>query len=86
MRTEPSFAASQPDPLRLRREELRQQQSTWFAWVCRLHEAHSRLQTPESAAVLAIARRRWEQARDAVRRVDAAGYDPQVQPGQFWPG
>jgi hypothetical protein len=70
MRTEHSFTAPGADPIRLRRELLRQQRTTWFAWVCRLHELNSRMPTPESAAVLAIAQRRWNQARQALQRAD----------------
>jgi len=47
-------------------EQLHQQEQLWFGWVCRLHELHSRLQTPHSAAVLGIARRRWTEARRAL--------------------
>ena len=31
---------------------------------------YERMQTPESAAVLAIAKRRWDQAREALQRAD----------------
>ena len=44
-------------------EELEQQERIWFAWVCRLHDVHAGTQTAHSAAVLAIARRRWAEAR-----------------------
>ncbi len=49
-------------------EELEQQERVWFAWVCRLHDVHSGDQSPHSAAVLAIAQRRWTQARLALQR------------------
>jgi len=68
MRTEQTDRSR--DLQRLRLDQLRRHQNTWFAWVCRLHEVQSRLQTPESAAVLAIARRRWAEARLALQRVD----------------
>jgi hypothetical protein len=74
MRTEQTYRSA--DLQRLHRDQLHHQQSTWFAWVCRLHEMHSRLQTPESAAVLAIARRRWADARRALERVDEPTESP----------
>jgi hypothetical protein len=55
-----------------RREQLQQQEQVWFAWVCRLHELHSRAQTPHSAAVLAVARRRWTDSRKALEHATAA--------------
>jgi len=61
---------SEIEPAFRRTEHLQQQEQVWFAWVCRLHELHSRLQTPHSAAVLGIARRRWTEAR---RALEAAG-------------
>jgi hypothetical protein len=51
-----------------RLEQLRQQERIWFAWVCRLHDVHSGVQTGHSAAVLAIAQRRWAEARRALER------------------
>ncbi|MBN9088063.1 MAG: hypothetical protein J0J01_14230 [Reyranella sp.] len=53
-------------PARL--EHLQQQERVWFAWVCRLHDVHSGSDSPHSAAVLAIARRRWAEARRALQR------------------
>jgi hypothetical protein len=47
---------------------LQQQERVWFAWLCRLHDMHSGAQTPHSAAVLAIAQRRWMEARRALQR------------------
>ena len=55
-----------PDPERL--EWLHQQERVWFAWVCRLHDMQSGTQAPNSATVLAIAQRRWTEARRALQR------------------
>jgi hypothetical protein len=52
-------------------DRLQQQERIWFGWVCRLHDAHSGVQTAQSAAVLRIARRRWAEARRALRRQTA---------------
>ena len=49
-------------------EELQQQERIWFSWVCRLHDVHSNAQSTHSAAVLAIAKRRWAEARHALQR------------------
>lgn len=49
-------------------EELQQQERIWFAWVCRLHDVHAGSQSAHSAAVLAIAQRRWAEARGALHR------------------
>ena len=49
-----------------RLEHLQQQERVWFAWVCRLHDVHSGSQSAHSAAVLAVARRRWAEARGAL--------------------
>jgi len=51
-----------------RLERLHQQERVWFAWVCRLHDVHSGSDSPHSAAVLAIAQRRWAEARQALQR------------------
>jgi hypothetical protein len=53
-------------------EHLRKQERVWFNWVCRLHDVHAGTQTPQSAAILAIARRRWAEARRAVERAGEA--------------
>jgi hypothetical protein len=50
-----------------RLEQLQQQERVWFAWVCRLHDVHAGAQSAHSAAVLAIARRRWAEARQALQ-------------------
>jgi hypothetical protein len=55
-------------PAWARLEQLQQQERIWFAWLCRLHDVHSGTQTAHSAAVLAVARRRWTEARRAVDR------------------
>jgi len=57
-----------------RREQLEQQERVWFAWVCRLHDVHSGTQTPHSAAVLEVARRRWSEARRALERESQHGF------------
>jgi hypothetical protein len=49
-----------------RLERLQQQERVWFGWVCRLHDVHAGGQTPQSAAVLSVARRRWGEARRAL--------------------
>ena len=49
-------------------EHLRKQERVWFNWVCRLHDVHAGAQTPQSAAILSIARRRWADARRALER------------------
>jgi hypothetical protein len=55
-----------PPPASTRLEHLQQQERVWFAWVCRLHDVHSGSQSAHSAAVLAVARRRWAEARGAL--------------------
>ncbi len=52
-------------------EHLRKQERIWFSWVCRLHDVHAGAQTPQSAATLSIARRRWADARRALERAEA---------------
>ncbi len=52
-------------------EHLRKQERVWFNWVCRLHDVHAGTQTPQSAAILSIARRRWADARRALERSEA---------------
>jgi len=49
-----------------RLDDLREQERVWFNWICRLHDLHAGTQTPQSAAILSIARRRWADARRAV--------------------
>ena len=51
-----------------RLEWLQQQERVWFGWVCRLHDVHSGSETPNSGTVLAIAQRRWADARQALER------------------
>ncbi|MBS0524085.1 MAG: hypothetical protein JSS04_10660 [Proteobacteria bacterium] len=57
-------------------EYLRKQERVWFSWVCRLHDAHAGTQTPQSAAILSIARRRWAEARRTIERAEAAASHP----------
>ena len=59
-----------------RLDHLRKQERIWFSWVCRLHDLHDGAQTPQSAAVLAIARRRWAEARHALERAEAQAAMP----------
>ena len=54
-------------------EYLRKQERIWFNWVCRLHDVHAGTQSPQSAATLSIARRRWADARRALERAEARG-------------
>ena len=49
-------------------EHLRKQERVWFNWVCRLHDVHAGTPTPQSAAILSVARRRWADARRALER------------------
>jgi hypothetical protein len=68
----------------VRLDHLQQQERIWFAWVCRLHDAHVGSQTPQSAAVLAIAQRRWAEARRALERIKErrpGGGRPAAKPG-----
>jgi hypothetical protein len=55
-------------------EHLRKQERVWFNWVCRLHDVHTGTPTPQSAAILSIARRRWADARRALERGEAQGH------------
>jgi len=64
MWNEQRFLTLDPEQL----EWLHQQERVWFAWVCRLHDMHSSTQAPHSATVLAIAQRRWTEARRALER------------------
>jgi len=52
-------------------DHLRKQERIWFNWVCRLHDVHADTRTPQSAATLSIARRRWADARRALERAEA---------------
>jgi hypothetical protein len=54
-------------------EHLRKQERVWFNWVCRLHDLQAGTPTPQSAAILSIARRRWADARRALERSEAQG-------------
>lgn len=51
-------------------EHLRKRERVWFSWVCRLHDVHAGIQTPQSAAILAVARRRWAEARRTLERAE----------------
>ena len=51
-----------------RLEWLERQERVWFAWVCRLHDMHSGTPAPHAAPILAIAQRRWTEARRALQR------------------
>jgi hypothetical protein len=64
------------DEVSSRREHLRKQERVWFNWVCRLHDVHAGTQTPQSAAILAIAHRRWADARRALERAETQASGP----------
>lgn len=68
MLDDPQFLEIQPTAFALPLEQLQRRERVWFAWVCRLHDVHSGMQTAHSAAVLAVARRRWAEARRALQR------------------
>lgn len=55
---------------------LHKQERVWFNWICRLHDLHAGTQTPQSAAILSIARRRWADARRAVERAEQQASRP----------
>ncbi len=57
---------SEPDITDLRKEERR-----CFSWLSVLHERGTRTNSPNTAIILDIAKKRWLQARDALRREDA---------------
>jgi hypothetical protein len=57
-------------------EHLRKQERVWFNWVCRLHDVHAGTQTPQSAAILSVARRRWADARRALERAETQASRP----------
>jgi len=63
-----TFSQIGTDPTGGRLERLQQQERVWFAWVCRLHDVHSDSRSPQSAAVLSVAQRRWAEARRALLR------------------
>jgi len=63
-------------------EHLRKQERVWFNWVCRLHDLNAGTQTPQSAAVLSIARRRWADVRCALERVEQQVSPPTDSFGQ----
>jgi hypothetical protein len=50
--------------------QLERRERAWFASVCHLHELNDRLGTPDSAAVLRVAQRRWAAARLALARAN----------------
>ena len=62
------FLECDTGPAGARLEQLQQQERVWFAWVCRLHDVHFGGESPHSAAVLAIAKRRWAESRQALER------------------
>jgi hypothetical protein len=62
------FLECDTGPAGPRLEQLQQQERVWFAWVCRLHDVHSSGESAHSAAVLAIAKRRWAESRRALER------------------
>jgi len=68
MSTDRQFSELESGAIRARLEHLRQQERVWFSWVCRLHDVHAGAESAHSAAVLAVARRRWAEARRALQR------------------
>jgi hypothetical protein len=64
------FSEADEESAEARLERLRKQERIWFSWVCRLHDVHAGAQTPKSAAVLAIARRRWAETRRTLSRAE----------------
>jgi hypothetical protein len=80
MRGEQQFPESNGDLASRGLEQLRKQERVWFSWVCRLHDVHAGTQTPQSAAILAIARRRWADAQRALARAEAQRPGPATQP------
>lgn len=56
-------------------DHLRKQERIWFNWVCRLHDVYTDSHSPQSAATLSIARRRWADARRALERAEAGQAD-----------
>jgi hypothetical protein len=68
MLNDQQFSDFDSGTIKARLEHLRQQERVWFAWVCRLHDVHSGAASPHSAAVLAVAQRRWAEARRALAR------------------
>jgi hypothetical protein len=56
-------------------EHLCIQERIWFNWVCRLHDVDADTRTPQSAATLSIARRRWADARRALERAESRQSD-----------
>jgi hypothetical protein len=67
---EQQFSKADEESAEARLERLRKQERIWFSWVCRLHDVHAGAQTPQSAAVLAIARRRWAETRRTLSRAE----------------
>lgn len=70
-----------PGALKARLEHLQQQERVWFAWVCRLHDAHAGDESAHTGAVLAIARRRWGEARRALEREAQKHFGERPQQG-----
>ena len=68
MLSDKRFSEFDPVAADPRLEQLQQQERVWFAWVCRLHDVHSGSQSAHSAAVLAVARRRWGEVRRTLER------------------
>jgi len=74
MRPEPGSNGS--DPIRL--AQLLEQEQLWFSWLTVLHERLSKVNPSESVAaegqkVLEIAKRRWLEAREALRQYPDRG-------------
>jgi hypothetical protein len=48
--------------------DLRKEERRWFSWLSVLHERGAKLDSPNAAIVLDIAKKRWLQAREALRQ------------------
>jgi hypothetical protein len=70
-RNEPTLPPAQEGGDDARMAKLLEQEQLWFSWLTVLHERLGKLKPGDSAAegkkVLEIARRRWVEAREALR-------------------
>jgi hypothetical protein len=57
--------------------DLEKEERRWFSWLSVLHERISKADSPNGAIILDIAKKRWLQAREALRRqnTDEQGTD-----------
>ena len=74
-RTESTSRPAQESGDDARMAKLLEQEQLWFSWLTVLHERLGKLKPGDSAAegrkVLEIARRRWVEAREALRHYRA---------------